>query len=192
VSDTDADLVARCLRGEPAAWDALVDRYAALIYSIARKSGLPEADAADVFQSVCMAVLEHLDSLREPRVLSAWISTTTSRQCWAVARRQARELGRAAAEGTLRAAEPPDPRPLPDDVVLALERQRLVRWAVAQLSPRCRQLIARLFSDSPQPPSYQELAAGLGMPANSLGPTRARCLARLRRLLDAAGYVHGG
>jgi DNA-directed RNA polymerase specialized sigma24 family protein len=81
---------------------------------------------------------------------------------------------------------------LPDEAVLALERQRLVRWAVAQLSPRCRHLLQKLFSDAPQAPSYRELAAGLGMPANSLGPTRARCLARLRRLLDDAGYVHGG
>lgn len=183
---SDADLVAACRRGEQAAWDALVDRYAALIYSIPRRSGLSEADAADVFQSVCVTLLEHLGSLREPRVLAAWIGTTTRRACWAVRRRQARELGPTRSSD----AEPLDPRPLPDDVVLALERQHLVRRAVAQLSPRCRELVVRLFGAGAPPTSYHDLAALLGMPTNSLGPTRTRCLGQLRRLLDEVGYVH--
>ena len=91
MSGTDADLVAACLRGEQAAWDALVDRYAALIYSIALKYGLPEVDAADVFQSVCVTLLEKLGSIRDPRGLAAWIITTTSRLCWSVVRQRNRE-----------------------------------------------------------------------------------------------------
>ena len=189
--DTDADLVAACLRGEQAAWDTLVDRYAALIYSIPLKYGLGQADAADVFQSVCVTLLEKLASLREPRVLPAWLITTTSRACWALLRQQAREQGWAGAELPSGEAEPSDPAPAPDEAVLALERQHLVRQAVAQLSPRCRDLVERLFTDTQGVSSYRDLAAGLGIPLNSLGPTRARCLDQLRRLLDDAGYVHG-
>jgi RNA polymerase sigma factor (sigma-70 family) len=194
VPETDADLVAACLRGEQAAWDTLVDRYAALIYSIPLKYGLSEVDAADVFQSVCLTLLEKLGSLREPRGLPAWIITTTSRQCWAVIRQHTREQGRMAGERELEAAaEPPDPLPLPEETVLALERQYLVRRAVRQLTPRCRELVEKLFllGDVSGASSYQELAARLGMPLNSLGPTRSRCLGTLRRLLDEAGYVHG-
>ena len=193
VPKTDADLVVACLRGEQAAWDALVDRYAALIYSIPLKYGLSEVDAADVFQTVCLTLLEKLGSLREPRGLPAWIITTTSRQCWAVIRQQTREQGRAAGErGLESAAEPPDPLPLPEETVLALERQYLVRRAVSQLTPRCRELVEKLFllGDASATSSYQELAGRLGMPLNSLGPTRSRCLRHLRRLLDEAGYVH--
>src|SRR5579859_7790080 len=61
---SDDEFVAGCLRGEQAAWDGLVDRYAALIYSIPLKYGFAEADAADVFQSVCLILLEKLESVR--------------------------------------------------------------------------------------------------------------------------------
>jgi RNA polymerase sigma factor (sigma-70 family) len=191
---SDEALLAACLRGDQLAWNALIDRYAALIYSIPLKYRLGEADAADVFQSVCLTLLEKLGSIRAPRGLAAWIITTTSRQCWAVIRQQTRQQARAADERELEAAsEPPDPLPLPEETVLALERQYLVRRAVGQLPPRCRELVEKLFllGDASRASSYQELAARLGMPLNSLGPTRSRCLSHLRRLLAEAGYVHG-
>jgi RNA polymerase sigma factor (sigma-70 family) len=192
---SDEQLLAACARGEQAAWDAVIDRYAALIYSIPLKYGFTEADAADVFQSVCVTLLEKLGSVRDPRRLAAWIITTTSRQCWAIVRQQQRELGRASGAldpGTLRELEPPDPTPLPEEEVLSLERQHLVRLAVGQLPPRCRRLVESLFADPPRPSSgsYREVAAGLGIPVNSLGPTRARCLLQLRRLLEDLGYVY--
>jgi RNA polymerase sigma factor (sigma-70 family) len=180
----DSVLVAACLRGEPAAWEALLDRYAALIYSIPLKYGLGEADAADVFQSVCLTLLEKLESLRTPSTLAAWLITTTSRECQALVRRRRRELAHATGEPGLAVRTE-----LPEDELLALERQRVVRAAVSQLTQRCRELIGALFSDMCPQLSYQELAARLGVPINSLGPTRARCLERLRRLLLAAGYL---
>ena len=187
---SDEALLAACLRGDQLAWNALIDRYAALIYSIPLKYRLGEADAADVFQSVCLTLLEKLGSIRAPRGLAAWIITTTSRQCLAVARQRRRDQQHSVPDGVL-AAEigPVDPDLLPEEELLALERQHLVRRAVEQLSETCRRLITTLFSDEPQPTSYQRLADDLRVPMNSLGPTRARCLEKLRRLLVAAGFA---
>ena len=173
-----------------------MDRYAALIYSIPLKYGLGEADAADVFQSVCVILLEKLGSVREPRGLAAWIITSTTRECLALVRKRRREDGRLVGEGSLAATvELVDPERLPEEELLALERQHLVRTAMGQLPANCRQLVEALFSDLPDPTSgavdqtsYQQLAASLGIPTNSLGPTRARCLEKLRRLLHRAGY----
>ncbi|HEY3064048.1 MAG TPA: sigma-70 family RNA polymerase sigma factor [Chloroflexota bacterium] len=184
---TDEALLAACQRGEQAAWNALVDRYSALIYSIPLKLGLSEHDAADVFQSVCLALVEKMAAIRDPRGLPAWLMTTTTRQCWAVLRQRQRELSVAGGADVVE-VEPPDPDPLPDEEILSLERQHVVRTAVAHLPANCRTLLEALFSDSAQSMSYQELAETLGVPLNSLGPTRARCLAKLKRLLDDAGF----
>jgi RNA polymerase sigma factor (sigma-70 family) len=191
VSDaSDEDLLAACLRGEQAAWAQLVSRYAALIYSIPLKYGLPEPDAADVFQAVCVTLFERLDTIRAPRGLAAWIITTTSRQSLLVVRRRRREQARQIGETWLaHDAGMPDPDLLPEEELLALERERLVKAAVEGLSARCRRLVEALFSDTVEQQTYQQLADGLDMPINSLGPTRARCLARLKQLLLSAGYA---
>jgi RNA polymerase sigma factor (sigma-70 family) len=187
---SDEELLQRCVQGEPAAWDALIDRYAALMYSIPLKFGFGEADAGDVFQSVCVTLLEKASTIRAPRGLAAWIITTTSRQCIAVARQQRRERAR---RGTSEVpfdgdGEPPDRELLPEEELLALERQHAVKSAVGQLQPPCRELIEALFSDSAEHQSYDQLARSLSIAPNSLGPTRARCLEKLRRLLQASGY----
>ena len=187
---TDTELLAACLRGEQRGWSELIDRYSALIYSIPLKYGLGEADAADVFQAVCVTLLEKLGSVRASRSLAAWIITTTSRQCLAVARQKRREQQRSTADGLLAAdIGPADPDLLPEEELLALERQHIVRSAMDQLPANCRSLVEALFSDASEPTSYRRLADGLGMPMNSLGPTRTRCLGKLRRLLLAAGYT---
>lgn len=175
------------MRGEQAAWDALVERYSALIFSIPLKYGLSEPDAADVFQSVCVTLLEKLASIRDPRGLPAWIITTTTRHCWAQLRLRNRELSRLSTGELTVEEEPADPDPLPDEEVLALERQHQVRSAVSQLPANCKRLLEALFSDTAGQ-SYQELAEAMGIPLNSLGPTRARCLGKLKKLLDAGGF----
>ncbi|HEV7662993.1 MAG TPA: sigma-70 family RNA polymerase sigma factor [Chloroflexota bacterium] len=188
-TSADEDLVAACLKGDAAAWDALIDRYAALIYSIPLRYGLAEADAADVFQAVCMTLLDKLGTVREPRGLAAWLITTTSRQSLAVVRQRQRERARSeqdsAASG---AADVADSELLPEEEVLALERALVVRSAIAELSPGCRRLIEALFSDTSEPQSYHHLAEQLGISINSLGPTRARCLTQLRDHLVAQGF----
>jgi RNA polymerase sigma factor (sigma-70 family) len=185
---SDDDLLAACLRGEQAAWRVLIDRYAALIYSIPLKHGLSTADAADVFQSVCVTLFEKLDTVRAPAGLAAWLITTTRRQSSAVAHRRHREQTHSAAE-LANAPDVPDPDLLPEELLLALERERLVRAALDRLPANCRRLIEALFTDAAEQQTYQQLADGLGVPMNSLGPTRARCLERLRRALLAAGYT---
>jgi RNA polymerase sigma factor (sigma-70 family) len=190
ITTRDEDLLAACLGGDQAAWDALVDRYAALIYSIPLKYGFNDADAADIFQSVCVTLVEKLGTIRAPRGLAAWIITTTSRQCIAFARQRGREQARFMTDGSLRTdLEPSDPALLPEDELLALERQQVVRTAVHQLPENCRQLVEALFSDTTDEPSYAHIAHALAIPMNSLGPTRARCLQKLRLILVAAGYT---
>jgi RNA polymerase sigma factor (sigma-70 family) len=189
VPSSDEQLLGACLRGDPAAWDGLVDRYAALIYSIPLKYGFREADAADVFQSMCVTLLEKLGTVREPRGLAAWIITTTSRQCLALAQRQTRERNRTADRQVPTEIEVAAPDLLPEEEVLALERQYAVRAAINQLPPKCRGVIEALFSDAHEQTSYQQLSDRLGVPMNSLGPTRARCLSRLRHLLTTAGFA---
>jgi RNA polymerase sigma factor (sigma-70 family) len=188
---TDEELVNACLRGEQAGWDALIERYAALVYSIPLKFGFGEADAADVFQSVCVTLLEKLDTIRAPGGLAAWIITTTSRQCLAVIRQQQRERARRSSSEVLFEGdgEPPDPELLPEDELVELERQHAVRLAVSQLQPPCRELIEALFSDTAERLSYDQLARRLAIAPNSLGPTRTRCLEKLRRLLRASGFA---
>jgi RNA polymerase sigma factor (sigma-70 family) len=185
---TDEALLAACLHGDQAAWNALVDRYSALIYSIPLKHGLSEQDAADVFQSVCMTLLEKMTSIRDPRGLPAWIITTTTRQCWAVLRQHNRDVARTGGQEAVD-LDTADPDPLPEEEILALERQHMVRSALGQLPPNCRLLLEALFTDDSTGTSYQALAESLGVPLNSLGPTRARCLAKLKRLLDDAGFA---
>jgi RNA polymerase sigma factor (sigma-70 family) len=185
---SDEQLLAACLRGEQAAWRTLIDRYAALIYSIPLKHGLSTADAADVFQLVCVTLFEKLDTVRAPAGLAAWLITTTRRQSLAAAHRRRREQTHSAAELELD-PDMPDPDLLPEELLLVLERERLVRAALDRLPANCRRLIEALFTDAAEQQTYQQLAAGLGVPMNSLGPTRARCLERLRRALLAAGYT---
>lgn len=188
----DEELLSACLRGEAAAWDTLIERYAPLIYSIPLKYGLPDADAADVFQSVCVTLFEKLGTIRDPKRLPAWIITTTTRESWAT-RKRSRRLSTSAAAVQAGDAAPllddlTDPGPLPEEELLALERQALVRVALERLSTACQKMLTTLFNDRDPPTSYLELAERLGMPPNSIGPTRARCLNRLRALVEASGY----
>src|SRR5437763_91643 len=161
---SDEALLAACLRGDQLAWNELIDRYAALIYSIPLKYGLGEPDAADVFQSVCITLLEKLGSIRAPQGLAAWIITTTRRQCLAVARQKRREQLHSMPAGL--AAEdigPIDPDLLPDEEVLSLERQHLVRHAVERLPETCRRLLNALFTRIRASPIFDSRRPGLAL-----------------------------
>ncbi|HEV2124827.1 MAG TPA: sigma-70 family RNA polymerase sigma factor [Chloroflexota bacterium] len=193
---SDAALYAGCIRGDQKAWNALIDRYAGLIYSIPLKYGLSEQDCADIFQSVCVTLLEKLGTIRDPDRLPAWLITTTTRQCWAFARTHAKATALASPAGGRTAVvddavpmhEPVDLTLLPEEEVLAWERRVIIQGAIQSLPEPCRQLVEALFSDVGEKLSYRALADSLGMPLNSLGPTRSRCLARLKKLLLAADY----
>ena len=181
----DSGLVAACLRGEGAAWQALVIRYQRLIYSIPLKARLSQDDAADIFQSVCLKLFEKLSTLREHDKITSWLITTTTRECWRLSARQRRETvavtdGNDDSDGS---HEIPDPRLLADAERQALQEQQLVRDAVGALPERCRELITFLFYKKDEV-SYADIARQMDMPVASIGPTRARCLEKLKKLLE--------
>jgi RNA polymerase sigma factor (sigma-70 family) len=179
---TDETLVLACARGDGEAWDLLVDRYKRLIYTIARRSGLDEDQATDVFQRVFTILLERIDSIEQPAQIGAWFVATTRRESWRMRRR---ERARPTALGTPGdyAADLLDEDPLPDEQVVILEDQLRVRMALDSLDERCRHLLTLLFLTRDQP-TYATIAATMGMREGAIGPTRARCLQKLRRILS--------
>jgi len=172
-----AGLVTRARKGDEQAWGALVERYAPLIWSICRKHRLTEAEAEDVAQSVWLRLVDQLDRVRDPAALPGWLATTTRRECARVMR---------AAQGLLAAGYVLDAEILPDEhgetadeELLVAERHAALRAAFADLPLLYQRLIAMLTADPPVP--YAEISARLGIAVGSIGPTRARCLDRLRR-----------
>jgi RNA polymerase sigma factor (sigma-70 family) len=183
---TTADLVRRARNGDAPAWNTLVDRYAPLIWSICRRYQLGRADADDVGQSVWLRLVGQLHNVREPAALGGWLATTTRHECSRTAR---------AARNPCTARPVPDATTIPDpqswraeDELLLAERHAALREALADLPQSCQQLIALLIADPPVP--YAEISARLGIPVGSIGPTRSRCLARLRRHPAIAALIH--
>lgn len=182
----DRDLIAACLAGEPAAWETLVTRYQRLVYSIPMKARLSADDAADIFQSVWLKLYEKLGSLRDHEKLSSWLITTTTREVWRVAARNRRDSAPVSADDD----EQSNPleqiaatAPLADAEREMLEQQQIVREAVESLAERCRNLLTMLFYEKDEL-SYAEIARRMGMPVPSVGPTRARCLEKMKKLLQ--------
>jgi RNA polymerase sigma factor (sigma-70 family) len=182
------DLVARATDGDRQAWDALVDQYAPLIWSICRRHLAGAADAQDVSQRVWLRLVEHLGELRDPAALPGWLATVTRRECLQALR---------AAQGPRAAGSLPDDQTLPDEhahtpehELLAAERHAALRDAFQYLPPAGRELITLLLHDPPVP--YAQISARLGVPIGSIGPTRRRYLDQLRRhpalaaLIDAS------
>jgi RNA polymerase sigma factor (sigma-70 family) len=171
------DLVTRARNCDKPAWDALVERYAPLIWTICRRYGLGSADADDVGQTVWLHLVDQLDHLRDPAALAGWLATTTRRECLHV-RRAAQRLQ---ASGQVLDVEdiPDEHGPIAEDELLTAERHAALREALTCLPPRCQQLIALLLEDPPLP--YAQISARLGLPVGSIGPSRARCLNKLRR-----------
>jgi RNA polymerase sigma factor (sigma-70 family) len=176
----DAALVQACRAGDHGAWELLIRRYQRLVYSIPLRAGLGEDAAAEIFQRIFVVLFEKLDTLTQPERLRAWLVTTARRECWAYSRREQRTVALPQTDQDAGgAADIPDPGLLPDESLELQERQHMVRQALSSLDERCRTLLQLLFFQ-PEPPSYAELAAALGTREGSIGPTRARCLEKLR------------
>jgi RNA polymerase sigma factor (sigma-70 family) len=183
----DRQLIAACLEGDHAAWEALITRYQRLIYSIPIKLRLSQDDAADVFQSVCLKLYEKLSTLRDHEKISAWLITTTTRECWrlaALSRREGRTTtGFEDETGSVDLDQIPAAALLPDEQRMLIERQQMVRTALGALSERCRRLLTMLFYQKNEL-SYADIARRMSMPVPSVGPTRARCLEKLKKILQ--------
>jgi RNA polymerase sigma factor (sigma-70 family) len=171
------DLVTRAKNGEQQAWDALVERYAPLIWSICRHYRLEGADAEDVGQAVWLKLVTHLGHLREAAALPGWLATTTRRECGRVINAaDARRAG----ERVLIAERIPDTETATvEQELLVAEQHAALRDALARLPPGCQRLLVLLSADPPVP--YAEISAKLGISVGSIGPSRRRCLDRLAR-----------
>lgn len=176
--ELDARLVERCLSGDARAWDALVTRHERLVHAVGRSWRLSDEDMGDVFQEVFAALVRSLPRLRDARALVRWLSTTSDRVARATALRRRREQALTAGDDAVLERRAADDEPVGADLE-RLEQQALVRLALAAIDARCRDLLAALYYEDPAP-AYAELARRLGVPIGSLGPTRARCMEKLR------------
>jgi RNA polymerase sigma factor (sigma-70 family) len=179
-------LVTRAADGDRSAWDEIVERYAPLVWSICARYRLSSHDAEDVGQTVWLLLVEQLGRLREPAALPGWLSTTTQRECLRVLRGA---LKHERACTTLN----DDPQEYPDttlegaeEEIIASERRVALRLAFDELSPGCQRLLSMLISDPPS--SYAQISAALQIKIGSIGPSRARCLQRLRRSSALAAF----
>ncbi|HTS64851.1 MAG TPA: sigma-70 family RNA polymerase sigma factor [Candidatus Acidoferrales bacterium] len=180
---SNARLVAACLSGDERAWYLLLERYKNLIYSIPLRYGAEPQDAADIFQAVCLDLYNELPRLRDPEALQGWLIRVTANKCFHWKRRratQANEFGDdlESVSGT---------EQIPADRMLVMEREQMVREAIAQLPPRCREMIHLLFFEHPPLP-YHEVAQRLRLARGSIGFIRGRCLKRIRKILEEKGF----
>lgn len=176
-------LLARCRAGDERAWATLVREFSPMVYRIGRRAGLSAEDAADVHQAAFVALYRSLDRLSEPRALQGWLATTASREAVRV-------------RSSARSHESVDIAPLEDVIAAqdeeagclaeAAEQSETVRGALEQLGAKCRELLTLLYTGAGA--SYRQVSSALNIPVGSIGPTRARCLDKLRQVLEAAGF----
>lgn len=178
-------LVKAAAGGDATAWRALVERFDSLVWSIARGHRLSSADAADVFQTVWLRLAEHLGRIENPDHVGAWLATTARRESLRVVRSHSRTV---AMDETALLDVAPANEASPEQAVLEAEEARLDAqrarrmWrAFGELSARCQQLLRVLIATRRRP--RHKLAAAFDVPVGSIGPTRARCLKQLRRLI---------
>lgn len=180
----DEELCARCVAGDNLAWDVLVNRYQRLVYAVPFRAGARGEEAEEIFHATFVKLAERLATIRDRGRVRAWIVTTARRLTIDWIRSRRTRVPVEDSEAVL--DQLPDSAGLADDVLVDLEARHEVRQAVAQLDPRCRQIIHLLFYEISDPPrSYESIAAELGMPVGSLGPTRLRCLKKLLATLGA-------
>ena len=179
-------LVTRARGGDKQAWDALVERYAPLIWSICRKYRLSRDDANDVGQIVWMRLVDQLDKIRNPAALAGWLATTTRRECGRLVR--AGHAPGAVVCGLDAEIIPDERAKAVEQELLAAERHAALREAFTCLPPEGQRLIAMLIADPPV--AYAEISARLGIPIGSIGPTRSRYLDRMRRHPAVAALIN--
>jgi RNA polymerase sigma factor (sigma-70 family) len=176
-----ARLVRRAATGDKQAWERLFDQYNRLIWSITREFKLVESDAADVSQTTWMRLIEHIDRIEHPERVGSWLAATARNECLrSLAARKRLVL----AHEDVNFDGPAEHEPEVDAALLAEERAEVVREAMAHLPHRWQRLMEMLMADPPV--SYAVISDELGLPVGSIGPTRGRCLARLRVLLEAS------
>jgi RNA polymerase sigma factor (sigma-70 family) len=176
-----AGLVRGAAAGDRRAWERLVEQYARLIWSITAEFKLGESDAADVAQTTWLRLLEHIDRIEYPDRVGSWLAATARNECLrSLAARKRVVLSQD--EEVLSSVVVSSPEV--DERILANERDQVVRDALSRLPRRWQRLLELLMADPPTP--YADISDELGLPMGSIGPTRGRCLAQLRVLLQAS------
>jgi RNA polymerase sigma factor (sigma-70 family) len=173
----NAELLDAARQGDQQAWDALVARYGRLVWAVARGFPLSPADMADLSQTAWLRLVENLGSITDPERLGSWLATTTRREAIRLLHRRNREIP--AEEHDEQSDEGADG---PEERLLAADEYQQLRAAMEKLPERCRNLLRVLAADSGA--SYAQLSDAVGLPVGSIGPTRARCLEKLRAQLS--------
>ena len=173
-----ARLVRRAAEGDRCAWERLVDQYARLIWAITRDFKLGESDAADVSQVTWLRLLENLHKIQNPDRVGSWLAATARNECLRCLAARKRVV---LAEDDIVLEGGGTPEPEVDERLLLAERSQIVREALSRLPWRWQRMLELLMADPPA--SYAEISEQLALPIGSIGPTRSRCLARLRVLL---------
>jgi len=176
-----AKIWARVREGDHEAWRILVERYSPLVYTVAIRVGLTRIDAEDCAQHAWMALYRNRRVIKDPARVPFWLIQTTRRQAVRMVKQMSRHT-----------FIDPDPQieagaALPDEEIVALERQAILEVALNQLDGRCAAVLRALFFE-PENKSYKQIAKDLGIAANTLGPLRSRCLERLKNVLEELGY----
>ena len=180
--DSELDrLLERSRRGDADAWGTLVERLQALVYSVPRRYRLGEDDAADVFAVTFAALHRNLDRIESGRALPRWLATTAARESLRLRRLAERTTSEVALDEIVAGEDADAER----EAVRADDAHR-VRTAMARMASRCRDLLSALYSDDDA--AYVDVAARLGIPVGAIGPTRARCLEKLRKSMEAEGF----
>jgi RNA polymerase sigma factor (sigma-70 family) len=182
VSWSDTRLVNECLKGNETAWASLIEKYKNLIFSIAVRRGFSRDDSTDIFQEVAAQLLSELARIRKPAALAAWLIQVTMNKCTLWQKRHFRES--VDEEAVLASSLEFETA---EGLILEVEREQILRDAVRAATPQCRQLITMLFFENPPIP-YEDVAAGLGIATGSIGFIRRKCLDRMRRYLEQAGF----
>jgi RNA polymerase sigma factor (sigma-70 family) len=182
VADLDRDLIRRCQQGNEGAWQQVLNKYERLVYSIPLRYGLSREEAADIAQNTFTILIESLDTLSEDSRLGAWLATVTRRHTWRLLERNRREVASEGLDGADLVERAVFLGKSNADSVEHWELTEFLDTGLSQIGEPCRRLLLALYFE-PESSSYAEVAASLGMPIGSIGPTRARCLKRLRRVL---------
>ncbi len=179
----DEKLIQGCLCGDEESWSALLAKYNNLIFSVPIKYGFSREEAADIFQAVCLDMLHDLANLREPRALAGWLIRVTHNKCLHQLKQNRRFV--ADDENTPQPTVPAEE--IPENRLRELQKEQVLREAIASLNSRCKQLVQILFFESPPRP-YKDVATSLGLATGSIGFIRARCLNKLGQKLQEMGF----
>jgi RNA polymerase sigma factor (sigma-70 family) len=155
-----------------------------MLWGVASGYRLGRADTAEVVQVTWLRLVEHLDRIKQPEAIGGWLATTARREALRMLRMRDREVLTADDGSPSGADRLEEPEAGPEERVMTGDRNRVMWTAFERLPEHCRTLLRLLAVEAPP---YAEVSRRLGMPVGSIGPTRARCLARLRSLLEADG-----